>query len=101
MGKSQVTAEELYNRIVGEIGNPGGLTILVLRSDGGGWLAKVYDGHTPLSKSGFQVALDDIVARLRLQYDLYLYGTLRPMEGGLGSDRGWQLRALPATSFRQ
>ena len=67
MGKSQVTAAELYNRIIGEIGDPGGLIILVLRSDDGGWLAKVYDGHTPLSESGFQAALDDIVARLPLR----------------------------------
>jgi hypothetical protein len=101
MGKSQVTAAELYNRIIGEIGDPGGLIILVLRSDDGGGLAKLYDGPTPLFESGFQTALDDIVARSRLRYDLYLYGTLRPMEGVLGSDQGWQLGALPVTSFRQ
>jgi hypothetical protein len=99
--KSQVTAAELYNRIIGEIGDPGGLIILVLRSDDGGGLAKLYDGPTSLFESGFQTALDDIVARLRLRYDLYLYGTLRPMEGVLGSDQGWQLGALPVTSFRQ
>jgi hypothetical protein len=79
MSKSKVTAGELYNKIVGEIGDPGGLVILVLRSDDGGWLAKVYDGRTPLPESGFQAALDDIVARLRLRYDLCLYSAIPPM----------------------
>jgi hypothetical protein len=64
--------------VVGEIGDPGGLIILVLRSDDGGWLAKVCDGHTPLSESGFQTALDDIVARLRLRCDLCLYSATPP-----------------------
>lgn len=102
MSRSKVTAEELYNKIIGEIGDPGGLTILVLRSDDGGWLAKVYRGHTPLSESGFQVALDDIVARLRLQYDLCLYSAIPPMTPeamrnfarimppGQGRDRAWR-----------
>jgi hypothetical protein len=79
MSKLKVTAYELYNKIIGEIGDPGGLIILVLRSDDGGWLAKVYDGHTPLPESGFQAALDDIVARLRLRYDLCLYSAIPPM----------------------
>src|SRR4029453_6796081 len=88
--------------VIGEIGDPGGLTILVLRSDDGGWLAKVYDGHTPLPESGFQTALDDIVARLRLRYDLCLYSAIPPMTPesmrnhattmppGPGRDRLWR-----------
>ena len=39
--KSKVTAEELYTKVIGAIGDPGGLIILVLRSDDGGWPAKV------------------------------------------------------------
>jgi hypothetical protein len=79
MGKSQVTAAELYDRVIGEIGDPGGLIVLVLRSDEGGWLAKVYDGAHPVVESGFQAALDEIVARLRLRYDLCLYSAMPPM----------------------
>jgi len=102
MSKSKVTAAELYNKIIGEIGDPGGLVILVLRSDDGGWLAKVYRGHTPLPESGFQAALDDIVARLRLRYDLCPYSAIPPMtpEGmrnsirtmppGPGRDKQWR-----------
>ena len=102
MSKSKVTAEELYNLIIGEIGDPGGLIILVLRSDDGGWLAKVCHGRTPLPASGFQIALDEIVAKLRLQYDLCLYSAIPPMTPeamrnharimppGPGRDRVWQ-----------
>jgi hypothetical protein len=79
MSKSKVTAGELYNTIIGEIGDPGGLVILMLRSDDGGWLAKVYDGLTPLPESGFQVALDHIIARLRLRHDLCPYSAIPPM----------------------
>ena len=35
------SAEELYTKVIGAIGGPGGLIILVLRSDDGGWPAKV------------------------------------------------------------
>jgi hypothetical protein len=45
--------------------------------DDGGWLATVYDGHIPLPESGFQAALDDIVARLRPH--LCLYSAIPPM----------------------
>ena len=79
MSKLKVTAYELYNKITDEIGDPGGLIILVLRSYDGGWLARVYDGPTPLPESGFQAALDDIVARLRPRYDLCLYSAIPPM----------------------
>jgi hypothetical protein len=51
--------------------------ILVLRSYDGGWPATVYDGHIPLPESGFQAALDDIVARLRPH--LCLYSAIPPM----------------------
>lgn len=78
MSKPKVTDEELYNLITSEIGDPGGLIIRVLRSDDG-WLAKVYSGRTPLPESGFQAALDDIVERLRLRYDLCVYSAIPPM----------------------
>jgi hypothetical protein len=102
MSKSKVTDAELYNLITGEIGDPGGLTILVLRSDNGSWLAKVYDGRTPLPESGFQAALDDIVERLRLRYDLCVYSAIprmtpegmrnhvRNMPPGPGRDSQWR-----------
>jgi hypothetical protein len=90
MSKSQVTAEELYDKIINEIGDPGGLIILVLRSDDGGWFAEVRDGINPLPGSGFQAAVDKIVARLRPQYDLCLYSAIPPMlaEGGRNHARG-------------
>ena len=65
-------------------------------------LLRFTTGHTPLPESGFQAALDDIVARLRLRYDLCLYSAIPPMtpEGmrnsartmppGPGRDRLWR-----------
>jgi hypothetical protein len=79
MSKPKVTAIELYHEIIGEIGDPGGLIVRVHHSKDVGWLAKVYDGPTPLPESGFQIALNDIVARLRLRYDLCVYSAIPPM----------------------
>ncbi len=92
MSRTKVTAEELYVRIIREIGDPGGLDIIVLHSNDGGWLAKVYRGQIPLPESGFQVALDEIVAKLRLQYDLCLYSAIPPMTPESMRNK---LRAMP------
>ncbi|MEH2628267.1 hypothetical protein V1292_006322 [Bradyrhizobium sp. AZCC 1719] len=79
MSKMKVTAEELLRKIVQEIGDPGGLGIYVLRSDDGGWFAEVRSGSELIPGSGFQAAVDEIVAKLRLQYDLCPYSDVPPM----------------------
>jgi hypothetical protein len=84
MSKTKLTAQELYSKIINEVGDPGGLGISVHRSNDGGWVAEVRRGNTPLIGSGFQAAVDKIVVRLREQYDLCPYSAIPPMraEGG-------------------
>jgi hypothetical protein len=79
MSKTKVTAQELYDKIVDEIGDPGGLGIWVVRSDGDGWRAEVRSGSELIPGSGFQNEVDRIVAKLRLQYDLCSYSDGPPM----------------------
>jgi hypothetical protein len=97
MSKSKLTAYELYDKIIDEVGDPGGLGIYVLRADDGGWFAEVRDGSRPLTGSGFQAAVDKIVARLRLQYDLCAYSICLPM---LAENARRMARLLPPGAVR-
>jgi len=96
MSKSKITPYELYEKIIYEVGDPGGLSIAVLRADDGQWFAEVRSGRTPLAGSGFQNAVDEVVARLRLQYDLCVYSICPPMvpEGGRRHGRVQSSRSL-------
>src|SRR5688572_4120902 len=97
MSKSKVTAQELENKIVQVVGDPGGLGIYVLRSDDGGWFAEVRRGNALIPGSGFQVAVDEIVAELRLQYDLCPYSGMPPM---FAEDARRRARLLPPGEVR-
>ena len=88
MKKTKLTPQELYNKIISEVGDPGGLGIYVYRSNDGGWAAEVRNGDTPLIGSGFQAAVDKIVVRLREQYDLCPYSTVPPMRAEGGRNHG-------------
>jgi hypothetical protein len=79
MSKPKVTPYELESKIYNEIGDPGGLGIYFVRTDDGGWFFEVRDGSELIPESGFQAAVDQIVDRLRLQYDLCPYSDVRPM----------------------
>ena len=92
MSKSKATSHELVSKIIEQIGDPGGLGIEVLRSDYGGWFAEVRSGTELIPGSGFQVAVDKIVAKLRLQYDLRPYSDVRPM---FAEDARRHARLLP------
>ena len=89
MSKTQITAYELYDKIIGEVGDPGGLAIHVLRIDDGGWVAEVRDGSRPLIGSGFQADVDKILVKLREQYDLcpFCFLLRMPAEGGRNDAR--------------
>jgi len=79
MSKPKVTPYELLSKIYDEIGALGGLGIDVVRTDDGGWFAEVRDGSELTPESGVQAKVDQIVERLRLQYELCPYSDVPPM----------------------
>jgi hypothetical protein len=79
MSKTKVTAYELQKMVFDEIGDPGGLGIYLVRTDGDSWTVEVRSGSELIPGSRFQAVVDQIVEILRSQYDLCAYSDVPPM----------------------
>lgn len=79
MCKTKVTPYELEKMVWDEVGDPGGLGIALVRTGDAGWIFEVRSGSELIPDSGIQTMVDEIAARLRLQYELCPYSDVRPM----------------------